>query len=390
MSIKISRTPIGKERSEAGDTLVEVLIAMVVLGIAAVAMLLAFGTSISGSSEHTSLTTFDTVLRTASEEATALTQGVDASSVFSNCNAATLITPASFSIPSAYSAKLTGVQYWSNATSSFPGSANLSNACTPSVPQLLTITVTSINKGSTSTIQTVVNDPLAPPAAGVGSVPAQLAFVQQPGGGTTGSALYPQPEVAIEDSSGNVVSSDFSTISLSLNTVTGAGGTMSNCSASHFDGQADFSNCSVLGVGTYTLTATDTVDSLSSTSAIFSVIAGAPTQLVFTTQPGSAAAGAVLTPQPVVTIEDSYGNTVLSDNTTVTLAIGTNPSSGTLSATCIGTTSAGVATFTGCSINLAGTGYTLTATDTKDGLTTPSTPSHAFNVTSTTPVLETH
>ena len=39
-------------RSEAGDTLVELLIAMVVLAIASVAILVAFATSISASSEH--------------------------------------------------------------------------------------------------------------------------------------------------------------------------------------------------------------------------------------------------------------------------------------------------------------------------------------------------
>ena len=38
--------------SEAGDTLVEVLLAIVILGLASVAILLAFGTSISGSAEH--------------------------------------------------------------------------------------------------------------------------------------------------------------------------------------------------------------------------------------------------------------------------------------------------------------------------------------------------
>ena len=38
--------------SEAGDTLIEVLIALVVLGIAVVAMLLAFGAALTGSGEH--------------------------------------------------------------------------------------------------------------------------------------------------------------------------------------------------------------------------------------------------------------------------------------------------------------------------------------------------
>jgi len=54
---------------------------------------------------------------------------------------------------------------------------------------------------------------------------------------------------------------------------------------------------------------------------------------------------------------------------TVTLAIGINPSGGVLA--CTGDTTvgsiAGVATFTGCSIDKAGTGYTLTATASNAG-----------------------
>ena len=52
-------------RSEAGDTLIEVLLAVLVLGIASTAILLAFSTSIFGSSEDKGLATTDTVLRTA-------------------------------------------------------------------------------------------------------------------------------------------------------------------------------------------------------------------------------------------------------------------------------------------------------------------------------------
>ena len=39
-------------RSEAGDTLIEVLLALVVLGVASLAILLAFNTSIWGSSDY--------------------------------------------------------------------------------------------------------------------------------------------------------------------------------------------------------------------------------------------------------------------------------------------------------------------------------------------------
>jgi hypothetical protein len=83
-----------------------------------------------------------------------------------------------------------------------------------------------------------------------------------------------------------------------------------------------------------------------------------------------------------VAIEDALGNVETNDNTdTVTVAIGTNPSSGTLSGTTTVTVVAGVATFTGLSINKAGTGYTLGATSVPLTSATSST----FNITPGTP-----
>jgi hypothetical protein len=103
-----------------------------------------------------------------------------------------------------------------------------------------------------------------------------------------------------------------------------------------------------------------------------------PAQLVFTTQPGGATAGLAFSTQPVVTIEDTDGNTVTTDTSTVSLAItsGTGTSGAVLSG-CTATTTAGVASFSGCKIDTTGTSYTLTATDSSDSL---STTSSAFDV----------
>ena len=63
--------------------------------------------------------------------------------------------------------------------------------------------------------------------------------------------------------------------------------------------------------GTYTLVATRT--GLTSTGALGDVVitVGAANKLVFTTQPvGGVAIGTALATQPVVTVQDSYGNTV--------------------------------------------------------------------------------
>jgi hypothetical protein len=61
-----------------------------------------------------------------------------------------------------------------------------------------------------------------------------------------------------------------------------------------------------------------------------------------------------------VTVEDAFGNPRSGDS--VTVAIGTNPSSGTLAGTLTRTTVSGIATFNDLKINNSGLGYTLVAT----------------------------
>src|SRR4029078_1379671 len=66
-----------------------------------------------------------------------------------------------------------------------------------------------------------------------------------------------------------------------------------------------------------------------------------------------------------VGVTDAGGNPVTTGITaTIGLSIGTNPRAGTLSCPSnnTATTSNGIATFTGCSINNKGNGYTLVAT----------------------------
>ena len=114
-------------------------------------------------------------------------------------------------------------------------------------------------------------------------------------------------------------------------------------------------------------------------SSSLTVSAGVVAQLAFTTQPGGGTGGTAWTTQPVVTVQDQYGNTVTTDTSTVTVAIGTNPGGGTLSGTLTKAAVAGVASFStnALKIDKVGTGYTLTATD---GALASAT-SSAFNIT---------
>src|SRR2546430_13087099 len=100
--------------------------------------------------------------------------------------------------------------------------------------------------------------------------------------------------------------------------------------------------------------------------------------LVFSVEPTNTVAGAAITPAVQVTAQDASGNTASGFTGNVTVAIGTNPSSGTLSGTKTVAAVAGVATFPGLSIDKAGAGYTLTATG------AGSTTGTAFNITAGT------
>ena len=99
--------------------------------------------------------------------------------------------------------------------------------------------------------------------------------------------------------------------------------------------------------------------------------------IIFGTQPSNAAPGATISPAVTVMVVDQYKNVVTSDNTDqVTIALGTNPSGATLGGTGTVKVSAGVAKFSNLTLNLAGSGYTLRASNSAMGSAT----SAAFNV----------
>jgi hypothetical protein len=105
------------------------------------------------------------------------------------------------------------------------------------------------------------------------------------------------------------------------------------------------------------------------------------TQLVFGQQPTSTSTTTAISPAITVLIEDSLGNVVSSDNSTVTLSFGNNPGGGNLSGTLTVAAVHGVATFSNLSINSPGNGYTLVATDTI-GTNVLTVTSAAFSVSS--------
>src|SRR5262249_21308473 len=114
----------------------------------------------------------------------------------------------------------------------------------------------------------------------------------------------------------------------------------------------------------------------------FTVATAAASQLVFTTQPSGATAGAAFGTQPVVTVEDAYGNTITTGpDSTVDVTASLASGGGSLQGTVTKTAVAGVATFTNLRIDASGA-HTLGASTTLSGPGPVSATSGSFNVAS--------
>jgi hypothetical protein len=184
----------------------------------------------------------------------------------------------------------------------------------------------------------------------------QLAFVDQPTSFVQGSAMTSPIEVEVEDPSGNLVSSNTTVITLSINTGPAGAVLSGQITATTVNGIATFNATSADLLGSYTLVAT--TDSVSSpASSSFTVESP---QLVWVDQPTSFVQGASMASPVVVEVEDPLGNLVDTNNTVITLNIDTGPAGAVLSGQTLERTVNGMATFNGVSANLLGT-YTLIA-----------------------------
>jgi type II secretory pathway pseudopilin PulG len=317
-----SRASARARRSEAGDTLIEVLLAIVILGLASVALMLAFTTDISSSGEHRSLTTVDILLKSYTESAISQIEQNYQSCATASTYSSTGADPVSFTMPSGDSAYTVGIDtavpvaYWNGSTFSSTGCSAGSTASQE---------ITAMASGPYSTTDTltfVVNDPLAP-APPVYGTATQLVFLNSPSNSATGAVFATQPVVAVEDQNGNIVTSDFSDISL---TITQTGATVPNCVVVPNYGVDSFTGCSISQAGSYTLTATDNQEdnlttglALTGTSGTFTVGAAA-SNYFSVAYPGPQTAGVPFT--DTITATDANGNilTTYTGNHTITFS----------------------------------------------------------------------
>ncbi|MFI5311184.1 MAG: beta strand repeat-containing protein, partial [Gemmatimonadales bacterium] len=208
--------------------------------------------------------------------------------------------------------------------------------------------------------------------------PTKLAFTSGPVGGLAGQAM-PAVAVAAVDANGIVTPAFTGTITVGLGSNPSAAALGGTTTATAVAGVATFSGLSVSrgGVG-YTLVASAT-GLTGATSASFNMTApgaGPVTQLAISVQPGNTVAGASIAPAIVVQARDANGVLATSFTGNVTLAIGTNPDTATISGTITVAAVAGAAAFNNISLNRPGVGYTLVASS---GQLLPVT-STAFNI----------
>lgn len=121
-----------------------------------------------------------------------------------------------------------------------------------------------------------------------------------------------------------------------------------------------------LGGGAGAQSATASVAGLTGSPVTFTATATASvaTQLAFTVQPSSLPAGGTISPAVQVTARDVNGIAVSTFTEPVTIALGANPGGSTLGGTLTVNAVAGVATFSGLTVNNPGAGYTITAAST--------------------------
>jgi hypothetical protein len=205
-----------------------------------------------------------------------------------------------------------------------------------------------------------------------------LSFCGQPMNTTAGAPIT--VKVCVFDRYGNLVTTDSSSVTVAIGT-NPVGGTLDGTTTVAVSGgMAMFSNLRITKAGCYTLTAA--VGGLTgATSSAFCITPAAADHVGFGVQPSNTLQNTAISPAPTVQVLDQYGNLETTDNSTVTVAIGTNPGSGTLSGTLAVQASGGIATFSNLAIDKPGVGYTLSATD---GTLTPGT-SASFTITTLPP-----
>jgi hypothetical protein len=262
-----------KRDGDGGESLLETMFAVVMLGLLVVTAVMAFTSVINEAIQYRMLASINVVLHNDVSEATTQLQN-QANPLYATC-----ATPATYS-PSGtnavrftkqmagYSSTITAVTYWDG--NSFVAT------CPPIVgepqPQQITVRVTSADGVMSDSSQFTVDNPYSssqyPPDLAIG----QLAFVQQPTTIYSLQTFSPSVQVAVEDANGNVLTSDWSNVTMTVTPIARTnGGSLVACSGTENQGVFTFPTCTLDGGGQYELVAAD--QGITATSIMFNAIA---------------------------------------------------------------------------------------------------------------------
>ncbi|HWC33725.1 MAG TPA: type II secretion system protein [Mycobacteriales bacterium] len=133
---------------DRGETLIEVILAVAIIAITAVALMGSVLTSITSSGEHRTLAANDVYVKSYADAAQQQIQR-QANPIYAKCATTYAVTKPS-GIPASWTVGITSIKYWS-------GSA-WSTSCSGDPAQLITVAVTSPTQLSTS-LSFAVRDP---------------------------------------------------------------------------------------------------------------------------------------------------------------------------------------------------------------------------------------
>jgi type II secretory pathway pseudopilin PulG len=259
-------------QTEEGDTLIEVLLTVVILGGCALALITTFGTAISASADYRSLAVNGTVLRNI-EQTSFYQLQQQPSPLFTPCATTADYSPGGMHaiqypttvVPATYKVSISAVQYW-NGTS-------FGSSCTPGSndPQQITLTVNNAN-GSIATTEIAVD--------GIGVSPPNVTVTSvSPPSASTGTANVLLTVTGTDFESGATVSIPNSGIVIPANTTTYVSPTTLTVFVTLYTGTTP-SPATDLPPGSYPVTVTNPApDHSTGTGALFTIDALTPTGL---------------------------------------------------------------------------------------------------------------
>jgi len=143
-------------RGEAGFSIAELLVTIVLVSVTFVAILTGLMTTIRVSASHRTQATTDAVVRSAAE----WVKDVQSNPYRTACNGPAMYSLNGLAMPAGYSATITRVEYWDGSAPAATGTYNLSSRITGSCPaggdkglQRITIVATSPDGQATETVQ---------------------------------------------------------------------------------------------------------------------------------------------------------------------------------------------------------------------------------------------